>query len=459
MDQTVQTLPRSTRIIYRVFDAFEGLSKGTFFSLVAVAIALGFLSTGIYVVGKEQEAVKTRFGRVVQENIQPGIHYHLPIIETGYVRPVKRVLRNTIASSSKDTKDFTILSGDTNLMEVSIVLQYHISDLRSYLFRSQDPEEILRLLLRSDLLEIFSVFSIDLILTSNRDVIEESLHAAINEKLDWQGIGIEVVELSVVEVSPIPETVPAFRDVNDAISEKVQRINKATEKSDRLVAHARGQAAAVIRQAEQMAAERVNQAESTASVFTELLDEYRKGKMEVAITRYWQRMRTIFETASLAAINPSNGSSIDINMIDSVSGGLPQSRISGLVATMPDDTKSIESMDRRPLFSTVVAEDHHTIEKDVYDRFLIEGRYHNVRTERDHASFVTPRSLIFDSPSIFSHSHLTGNGLVRDAIRNDPPIIVKLQEDKPDSANPTSVPAIRPELTDKVEEENAASEP
>ena len=458
MDENFESLPKSTRVIYRIFDAFAGLSKRALLLSAAIVVVIGFLANGTYLVGKEQEAVKTRFGRVVQENIQPGIHYRHPIIETAHVRSVKRVLRNTIASSNANRTGFTILSGDTNLMEVSIALQYQISDLRKYLFRTHVPEEILQILLRSDLVEIFSGFSIDLILTTNRDVIEEYLHALINEKLAWYGIGIEVVELSVVEVSPILETMPSFRDVNDAISEKVQRMNKATEQGERLVAHARGQAAALIRYAEQMADERLKKAESASSVFTELLNEYRKGKTEVAITRYWQRMRSIFETASLAVINPGGTASIDINMIDSASRSMPIHGVAEL-AGVPSTTGSIDSMNRRPLFSTVVSEDHHSIETDSYDRFLIEGRYHNTRTERDHATFVTPRSLIFDSPSIFSHNHIARSGPVRDAIRKEPPMIVKLSEDKPSQADPTSIPTVRTNATEEVENESASTEP
>lgn len=45
--------------------------------LVSLLAAL-YLASGCFVVKPEQRGVVTRFGRVVDDNVLPGIHYHWP---------------------------------------------------------------------------------------------------------------------------------------------------------------------------------------------------------------------------------------------------------------------------------------------------------------------------------------------------------------------------------------------
>ena len=120
-------------------------------------------------------------------------------------------------------------------------------------------------------------------------------------------------------------------------------------------------------------------------------------------------MRMIFNEASLAAVNPGNESTIDINMIDDAGGFIPADIAlgappSGAVSDRPGDR-----VDKALAPSTARA-GVHTLETVESDRHLMSGRYHQRRSERDHMRAANPRSLIFDTPSIFSHRHPAGRG-------------------------------------------------
>ncbi|MBW1766737.1 MAG: hypothetical protein JRJ65_06750 [Deltaproteobacteria bacterium] len=41
-------------------------------------LAVLYLASGLFAVKPEQRGVVTRFGRVVNDNVPPGIHYHWP---------------------------------------------------------------------------------------------------------------------------------------------------------------------------------------------------------------------------------------------------------------------------------------------------------------------------------------------------------------------------------------------
>ena len=396
-----QPLPRSTRVIYAVFDFLWKYHRRILTGIVA-AVVVGFLGSGLYIVKKEQQGVLTRFGRVVDANVGPGVHYRIPIIEKVYIHKVKRVIRHQVSSKEGNTVNFTILSGDVNLLEADVALQYRIDNLRNYLFITSDPITMLTMYTREEMINILGQNFIDLILTSNRNIIQSKLFDRITQRLEARDIGVELVSLDIVDVRPIEETIAAFRDVSDAYTERVKAVSDANRKKEQLIARSRGQAEAVIINAKAKARERIVQAKSSAGAFSALLAEYKRQPAHVSITRYWERMRKIFAEASLAAVNPGNQSAIDINMIDGVGGFTP----ADMVLEAPPSGDAVD----RPLLSSTMMQSVHTIENVDDDKHLMDGQFHKTRAERDHMSTANLRSLIFDTPSIFSHRHVVRGG-------------------------------------------------
>ncbi|MCY4477013.1 MAG: protease modulator HflK [Gammaproteobacteria bacterium] len=392
------TRPPSTRAIHAAFD-FAGRNGGKLALGLVGAILAVFLASGFYVVKKEEIGVRTRFGRVIDDNVEPGWHYRIPVIEKTHVRKVLRIEAYQVASSDAGTVNFTILSGDTNLLEIAVAVQYRIDHLRNFLFAADDPFQVLNMLIREELVQIIGQNFIDLILTLNRNIIQQHMEQAIGEDLERHDIGLELVALNIVDVRPVEETRAAFRDVSDAIADKAQAVSNANRDRERFLARSRGQAEAILMDARAKATARVAQARSSGDAFLELLGEYRRQPAQVTITRYWQRMRTIFRDASLAAVNPGSKSTIDINMID------------GLAGATPAEMVQLPSAGDRPLLAATKAPGEHTVETVEEDKFLVSGQFHSRSAERDDLTIARPRSLIFDTPSIFTHQR----------VKNDPP--------------------------------------
>lgn len=399
-------LQPSTRIIYAGFDFFGKHHRWILRGVVAVAV-LFVLGSGFYIVKKEQIGVLTRFGKVVDDNVVPGWHYAIPFVERAHIRKVKRIVPHRVASREGGAVNFTILSGDTNLLEVDLALQYRIDNLRSWLFASSDPLLVVTMLVRERLVNILGQNFIDLILTSNRHLIERNLLGGVASQLEDLDVGVELVALNIVDVQPVEETRFAFRDVSDAVAERAQAVSNASAKRERLIARTRGQAEAMVLAAKARARERVVQAKAAAGAFEALLSEYRRNPTQVAITRYWQRMRMIFNEASLAAVNPSNESTIDINMIDDAAGFIPADIALGAPPSGPMVDRADDRVDR-VLAPSTAGTGVHISETVESDRHLLSGQYHRKRSERDHLRAANPRSLIFDTPSIFSHRHPAG---------------------------------------------------
>ena len=418
-----EALPRSTRVIYASFD-FVG---ERWRSLLALAVAFGILAvlaSGFYVVKKEEQAVLTRFGKVVDAEVGPGVRYRIPVIELAHVRPVKRIARLDVASKSGDTVYFTILSGDTNLLEIEVVVQYVIGNLHEYLHGAAEPEKLMTMLVREAIVDAIGSNFIDLIFTSNRSIIEEHLLEDVAERVAAFGIGLEVGALTIVDVRPIDETVAAFRDVNDAIAERSQAESEANRRTERFLARTRGQAESLVLNAQARAEERIEQAKSAAGAFRALLAEYKSEPDQVAVTRYWQRMRTIFSSASLAAVNPGNASTIDINMLEDV--GVPPL---DLVAGAPQVAAAGEAAGRRTLMASTAPRDLHAGADVELEQLTMDGRFHDYRAERDHMASASPRSLIFDAPSIFAHGHTERTGPILEQGKEQKPLVEAIPEE------------------------------
>ncbi len=420
-----EPLPPSTRIIYAAFD-FVGRHWASMLAWSALLGLAAVLASGIYIVKKEEQAVRTRFGKVVNAEVGPGVRYRIPLIETAHIRPVKRIARLGVASRSGDQVNFTILSGDTNLLEIDVAVQYVIENLRDYLFAAAEPEKLMTMLVREGLVDAVGSNFIDLIFTSNRSIIEDHLFEDVAERVSAYGIGIEVTSLTIVDVRPIEETVAAFRDVNDAIAERTQAESDANRRSERYLARTRGQAESLILNAKARAKERLDQARSAAHAFRALLDEYRGQPAQVAITRYWQRMRTIFSEASLAAVNPGDASTIDINMIDGA--GVPPLDLA--VASQPGAPEV--GGRERTLFASTAPRDLHRARDSELDQLTMDGRFHDRNAERDHMASALPRSLIFDSPSIFAHGHASGTAPAVERRPAQKPLVDTIPEETPE---------------------------
>ena len=418
-EPTSESLAPSTRIIYATFDYVRDHRALILAVLVAVS-AIAVLATGIHVVKKEEQGVLTRFGKVVDEEIPPGIHYAVPVIEKVHVRKVKRIVRDSVASQGSDgSVSFSILSGDTNLFEVNVALQYRIGHLRNYLYATTDPDTVLRVIVRERLIEIMGRHFIDLIFTNNRDAIQAELHKDTLDYLHANDIGIELLALNIVDLRPIDETVAAFRDVSDAIAESVQAVSHANRERERLLARSRGQAEAVLIDAGAKARKRRIQAVSSAGAFLDLLTAYRSDPASVTVTRYWQRMRSIFREATLSAVNPGDTSVIDINMIEGYIPGVGLRPAPITAASTPTENLA----GAQTSITTASESGAHGLEAVEGDRFLFDGRLHTRLSERDHMTIANPRSLIFDDLSIFDHRHAPLTSVAASAETNEPPMV------------------------------------
>ncbi|MBW1913150.1 MAG: hypothetical protein JRI43_08360 [Deltaproteobacteria bacterium] len=146
----------------QVFRHFKTVAKWLILLLILLYFASGF-----YSVKPEQRGVLKRFGRVVTDDMPPGIHYHFPWPAESVVRlktteirtmpvrfeEVEGTQEEKVVEGTQDVKPVEVpqvemtaplLTADENLVLGTLLVQYTISQPKSYLYTTSDADGILK---------------------------------------------------------------------------------------------------------------------------------------------------------------------------------------------------------------------------------------------------------------------------------------------------------------------------
>jgi len=273
-------------------------------SLAGLAV-VGYLATGIYVIAPGEAGVVRRFGAVIEPRAAPGLHYRLPW-------PVDRVDIVNVSEARRETvgvvepeeghehpeplSKLQVLSGDTNVIDVEIVVQYQVRDPAAYLINVQyAPYRLVRDAVRQAVTALVSQQRVDDILTTERQALQDAIRAETQKRLDEYNSGLVIVGLNLQKAYPPDEVAAAFTDVNSAREDKARAINEATGFVNSLLPEARAQATTLLGEAQAYRSNILAQANGAAQAFEAVLAEYQTNSKIYGegVTRYRLYLETI----------------------------------------------------------------------------------------------------------------------------------------------------------------------
>ena len=160
--------------------------KRILWELIGLSIVV-YLLTGVYVVDPGEAAVVRRFGMVIEPRAAPGAHYRLPWpVDRVDIINVSDVRREIVGVPQPEeghdhpeppTK-LQVLSGDTNVIDVEIVVQYQVRDPAAYLVNVQyAPYRLVRDAVRQAVTSLVSRLPVDVILTTERQALQNDIRA------------------------------------------------------------------------------------------------------------------------------------------------------------------------------------------------------------------------------------------------------------------------------------------
>ena len=277
-------------------------------------LVLLWLASGFYMVGPGEVGVIRHFGKETQKT-EAGLRYHLPFpIEQADIVNVERVRRAEIGvrnydrdggvSQQRVVEESLMLTGDENIVEAQMIVQYQIKDPSLYLFNVHQPEEILRTSTEVALRSMVGNVSIDEFLTVGRDKVQLETQAFLQRLLDAYETGLRVTEVRLQVVDPPDQVKDAFHEVVRARENREQLINQAQGYSEDVIPKARGQAQQMVRAAEAYREERVLHAQGDGARFTALVEEYQKAKQVTRARLYLEALERVLKPLKKLVIDP-----------------------------------------------------------------------------------------------------------------------------------------------------------
>jgi membrane protease subunit HflK len=186
-----------------------------------------------------------------------------------------------------------------------------------YVLNIEAPAVLVSTYGEASIRRIASVHQIELLLTTDRDQIEDRVLTELQALLDESASGIEVVTVELQDVHPPIEVVGAFRDVASAREDKNRRINLAEGYRDSLIPECRGLATEMLAQAEAEKLEAVERAAGEATRFEEVLKQYSKNRDVTEIRLYLETMERVLPGLDKFIVEPeAGGEPLDLRFFD-----------------------------------------------------------------------------------------------------------------------------------------------
>ena len=289
-------------------------------ALAAVVVLIGCLSC-FYTVNDKQQAVVTTFGKVT-DITDAGVHFKLPFgiqkvekVDVNVYQKIELGYRsNDSATGDYDLRaeESSMITGDYNIVNVEFFVEYKISNPERYLYSSNDPQNILRNLIQSQVRNVVGSTSVDAVLTDGKENIQMQVKALVTEILAEYDIGLTLVDVKIQDSEPpTVEVIEAFKAVETAKQQAETVVNDAKAYQNAQIPDAQAQADKMIQNAEYLKQNRINEAIQQVAMFEAMYEEYARNPDITRSRMYYEAISQILPGVKLY-INTSGSDNVDM---------------------------------------------------------------------------------------------------------------------------------------------------
>jgi len=281
--------------------------------LMAAVVGLVWAGSGLFVVDKMEHGVVTVFGAVTRDRVPPGLHYAPPWpagrvakvdTSTNHTMSVGFKLRDMVLGIPTPAAESRWLTGDTNIVEVRMVVQYRATDPTAYLYAADDPDGLVRHAGEAAVTDLLGHREVDELLTHGRIQLIADGKLAIQRQLDDWGAGITVTAVNFESIDPPREVVDAFHDVQSAEANSKRMRQEAEAYANTILPEARGEAARLLSEARSHKEARVAEATGWGRSFEQLVEAQRLAPRETRTRLYLETVETALARTTNTVLSP-----------------------------------------------------------------------------------------------------------------------------------------------------------
>lgn len=298
-------------------------------SFLPVVTVLVWLATGVYTVEPEELAVVKRFGAITDAAVPSGMHWRLPWpIEshetfettTVYKMGVGMITRDYLRGIPSPEELSLWLTGDTNIISLTGMIQYVVVDLGAYLSRMEGAQFLMARVAEAAITEAIGGMGVDDVLTVERPRIEAFVRERTQAKMDEIGVGIAINSVNLLSVDPPSQVVDVFRDVQNAAADRERIMNEANGYANSVIPRARGEASWILERAEAAKDGRISQATGDSRRFLAVLEEYRKVPDATRRRLYLEALEEFLPRVKRYVIDRDENEPFDLKILDTEGG-------------------------------------------------------------------------------------------------------------------------------------------
>lgn len=252
--------------------------------LILGAVALIWVAvTSVHFIQPGEQAVVTWLGGKYSRTIDSGTRFTAPWpIEMVEKENVTQIRSEAIPGTNTEK---LILTADQNLVDLSYLIRWNISDLTLYKYQLSDPRNALLEIGEAAMRAAVARKKLDQVLTGEgRAEIEQDVRERMQARLDAYRSGITVQGIEINKTDPPARVEEAFKDVSSAQQDADAAINRARAVAQQLLARAQGD----------------------ASEFNNIYEEY---KLAPEVTRrrlYYETMESILSKTDKTIVESGN---------------------------------------------------------------------------------------------------------------------------------------------------------
>ena len=292
--------------------------KRTALLMILFAVIFVFGLTCYYTVDDKQQAVVTTFGKVT-DITDAGVHLKLPFgiqqVEKVDVNVYQKITLgyNPVGSGyTVDDRESAMITGDYNIVNVDFFVEYKISDPVQYLYSSNDPENILRNLVQSQVRNVVGSSTVDSVLTDGKENIQMQVRNLVTDILNQYDIGLSLVDVKIQDAEPpTQEVIEAFKNVETAKQQAETVINDAKAYKNAQLPQAQAKADKLIQNAQYLKEKRINEATEQVAMFNAMYQEYALNPQVTKSRMYYEAISQIMPGVKLY-INTSGSSDVQM---------------------------------------------------------------------------------------------------------------------------------------------------
>lgn len=250
-------------------------------ALIALAaiLVLTVAFNSFYELQEDEFAVITTFGHptVVSD---PGLKFKIPFIQHKTI--VSKATKGfpigyDMRTNEPITSESVMITVDYNFVDVDFYVEYRVTDPVKYLYNSEDPVSILKMLCQSYIRDTIGLYNVDDVITTGKSEIQASIKDKILNRLEKEDLGITLVNITIQDAEPpTKEVQEAFKAVETSKQEAETATNNANKYANEVLPAAEADADEILQQAEAYKTSRINDANGQASRFAQLFEEYSK---------------------------------------------------------------------------------------------------------------------------------------------------------------------------------------